>query len=227
MTDWILSVIVSAGTAAVAWRARALTPSGAAIATVVGTLILRFGGRPMALIIAAAVLTSSALTRWQAARKSHPEHRWGRSGAQVIANGAIATGLAVWYGIAPTPWISIAFAGAVAGLTADTWATEVGVLSTKPPRLITSGRPVESGRSGGITVLGTTAGIAGAVLISVIASLGLQTPLFPVLLGGGGAMLVDSLLGATVEGRYRGIDNNIINGLMTAVGAGLAVVLAS
>jgi uncharacterized protein (TIGR00297 family) len=120
-----------------------------------------------------------------------------------------------------------AFGGAVAALAADTWATEVGLVSSHLPRLITNGRLVERGRSGGVTVLGTAAGIAGAVLIGAIATWTLHTPFVPVWVGGTLAMLVDSLLGATGEGRYRGIGNNAINFIMTATGAGIAIVLAS
>ncbi len=227
ITRLLIAFICSLTVAAVAWRGRALTFDGAAVATLLGTLILDFGGWPMAVVMVAAFSTSSALTRWQAARKSHPEHRRGRSAAQVIANGAVATALAVGNGFTPTPWIITAFAGSVAALAADTWATEVGLVSSQPSRLITSGRPVERGRSGGVTVLGTVAGIAGAALIGAIATQTLHTPFVPVWVGGAIAMLVDSLLGATVEGRYRGVGNDAINFIVTTAGAGIAMVLAS
>src|SRR5438093_5230732 len=46
-------------------------------------------------------------------------------------------------------------AGALAAAAADTWATEIGAFSPFAPRLITSGRQVPRGTSGGITVLGS------------------------------------------------------------------------
>ena len=61
-----------------------------------------------------------------------------------------------------------AFAGVMATVTADTWATELGVLSPRPPRLITTGRTVEPGTSGGITAYGMLASSAGALAIGVV-----------------------------------------------------------
>src|SRR5262249_15057089 len=61
-----------------------------------------------------------------------------------------------------------AFVGAMATANADTWATEVGTLSTEEPRLITTGEPVAPGTSGGVTLLGTGAALAGAVSVGVV-----------------------------------------------------------
>ena len=102
------------------------------------------------------------------------------------------------------------FVGAMAAVTADTWATEIGVLSASPPRLITTLRPVAAGTSGGITPLGTLAALAGGVFIGVsawlLAALGGQ-PGGVLLLAVGSVVgvvsaLFDSLLGATVQRVY-------------------------
>lgn len=222
-----LGVALSIGVATVAWHLHALTCDGAVAAAIVGTLVLGVGGWPMAALLVLFFGTSSALTRWHAARKPHFEHRHGRSAIQVCANGIIATGLAVWSGFASLPWIGTAFAAAIAASTADTWATELGLLSARPPRLITTGRPVQPGRSGGVTWIGTLGGIAGAAVIGLAATLGLRTPFVPVWAAGSLAMLVDSLLGATVEDHYRGIDNNTVNLIMTVASALFAIVLVS
>jgi uncharacterized membrane protein len=95
----------------------------------------------------------------------------------------------------------------MAAVTADTWATEVGVLSVKRPVLITNGRQVEMGTSGGVTLAGYLASLAGALMVGVAASV--YSPaiaLWEVLLiagiGGLGGATFDSLLGATVQGIY-------------------------
>jgi uncharacterized membrane protein len=59
--------------------------------------------------------------------------------------------------------------GAMATVNADTWATELGVLSKWSPRLITTWRQVERGTSGGVSALGTLASVAGAAAIGLAA----------------------------------------------------------
>jgi len=105
----------------------------------------------------------------------------------------------------------------MATVNADTWATELGVLNPRPPRLITNGRPVAVGSSGGVSPLGTAAATAGALLIALLAWLFLaigalfqaqplplaDLRLLPLAtLGGLLGSLFDSLLGATVQGIY-------------------------
>jgi uncharacterized protein (TIGR00297 family) len=154
-----------------------------------------------------------------------------RTAAQVFANGGVAA-LAALLGSWP------AFAGAIAAAASDTWATEIGAHSRTPPRLITNGTAVSPGANGGITILGTAGGVLGAVLIA-----GLTYALSPrgtppglthpghlavvVAVAGVTGMLVDSLLGATVQGpEDRWLDNNGVNLAMTLAGAGIAAWLA-
>lgn len=218
----VLSLAVAAGARA----AGALTRGGAGAAVVVGTVVFGFGGWPAAALLLTFFGTSSLLTRWHAERKSHPEHRRGRDAGQVLANGLAASILAVWAGIAPAAGVWTAFAAALAASTADTWATEVGMLTPSPPRLITTWRPVARGTSGGVTAQGTLAGILGAAVIAALGALLLGTPPWVVWLAGGVAMLVDSVLGATVEQRAAWVTNDVVNFTMTAVGATLAALLA-
>lgn len=221
-----LSLVVALGARAL----RLLTSGGAVAAVGVGTLVFGFGGWQRAGLLVLFFATSSLLTRWQAVRKPHPEHRAGRNGAQVLANGAIATALAVWGALWPAPWTAAAFAGAIAASTADTWATEIGLLSNSPPRLITARllrtrATVAPGTSGGVTGLGTLAACAGAVLIAGFGTAWLGTRFAPVWLAGFIGMALDSILGATVEGRVRWMTNDAVNLLATATGAILATIL--
>jgi uncharacterized protein (TIGR00297 family) len=128
--------------------------------------------------------------------------------AQVAANGGMATLLALSYGIAPSPVIRDAlqagYAGVLATATADTWATEVGVLSHQQPHLITTGAPVATGTSGGVTLLGMGAAAAGAFSLGLVFWLlqrcrNLYAPMpLVALVSGLLGSLFDSLLGATM-----------------------------
>jgi len=198
-----------------------LTAAGAAAALAVGgATVLGLGWRGLLLLLAFLV-SGSLLTRGGGRRTA----------AQVFANGGVAA-LAALLGSWP------AFAGAIAAAASDTWATEIGAHSRTPPRLITNGTAVSPGANGGITILGTAGGVLGAVLIA-----GLTYALSPrgtppglthpghlavvVAVAGVTGMLVDSLLGATVQGpEDRWLDNNGVNLAMTLAGAGIAAWLA-
>jgi len=142
-----------------------------------------------------------------------------RNHRQVLANGGVAA-LAALAG----SWI--AFAGALAAATADTWASEIGRHSRTPPRLITNGTPVPTGTDGGMTLLGTAAGIAGAGLIAALSYVLGQRDAPAIAVAGVVGMLVDSLLGATVQGKVRWMDNDAVNLAATLTGAAFAGLLA-
>jgi uncharacterized protein (TIGR00297 family) len=127
-----------------------------------------------------------------------------RDPGQVLANGVIPTALAVLLGISgDLSWL-VALTGALAASNADTWSTELGMLARRPPRLITTGKTVEPGVSGGITPEGTLAAAAGAGLIGFTAGtmMGEWITSFSALIGGFVGALFDSLLGATAQAMY-------------------------
>ena len=219
--------------AAVGYRQRALTRRGAWAVAGYGTIFYGAGGWPWAALVGAFFLTSSALTQlesfgtWRGPR-SHDTA--GRDWTQVVANGGVAAVTALAHGLTgSTLWLA-AGAGAVAVATADTWATEIGRFSRAEPRLITTWRRTAHGASGGVTGVGIVAACAGALLIAMIgaAFAGPPTARFAavVAVSGISGSLVDSVLGATVEQRWRWIDNNTVNFAATAWGAIVAASLA-
>lgn len=216
---------LSLAVATAAGLLRTLTVDGAAAAVAVGMVTYGLGGWPWAALLITFFVTSSILTRWKSAVKPQPEHRRGRSAAQVLGAGGVAACAAIAYALASAPWTAAAFVGAIAASTADTWATEIGLLSRRPPRLITTGKRVRPGESGGVTWLGTVAGMAGAACIAILGTVWLQTPWLDVWLAGTLAMLLDSVFGATVERRRRWMTNEAVNILATATGAMVAALL--
>jgi len=180
----LLSLALAALVAGGGYRARALSGSGAAAAMGVGALVFGLGGAVWGLLLVFFFVSSSALSLWRAEDKREAEGRSSkdsrRDWGQVLANGGLgavlallqAAGRAGWL-----PWLAEvdllpAFAGLMAAVTADTWATELGLLSPTPPRLITTGEEVAPGTSGGVTALGLTAAAAGGLVIGLVAVLG-------------------------------------------------------
>jgi uncharacterized membrane protein len=188
-----------------------LTRDGLAAALLVGGAVAWGLGWRGVMLLLAFFVSGSLLTRLAAGEGGQ------RNARQVLANGGAAA-LAAVVGSWPTA------AGALAAATADTWATEIGAFSPRPPRLITTGTPVARGTSGGITLLGTVGGVGGAVLIGVLALVlaprGLEPRAFEprgmapgsfhpdallvlvVGLAGVLGMLVDSVLGAALQRQF-------------------------
>ncbi|MBM3152178.1 MAG: DUF92 domain-containing protein [Chloroflexi bacterium] len=202
--------------AILATRAGSLSRSGGLAAALIGTMVFGLGGWQWAILLLAFFITSSLLTRAFKKRKSTLEEKFAKGGkrdaGQVLANGGVAAICAALGGAFPAAsWTWWLFAAALAAVNADTWATELGVLNRTEPRLITNGRPVERGTSGGISWAGTLAALAGSGLIAVLAVMAAPEPFDALpswqafgLLAISGLLgsLFDSLLGATIQAIY-------------------------
>lgn len=213
-----------------ACRMRALTRSGAWAAAVCGTVFYAGGGWAWVVLIGVFFVTSSILTRLEPGPGRYPRSldRSGRRWDQVASNGGVAMAAVVVHALTMSPFAFAAAAGAIAAATADTWGTEIGRWSPTAPRLITTWAPVSHGSSGGVTSVGTLGAAAGALFIGLCAALfgGRPHPGFfvaVVTVAGFSGAIVDSLLGATVEGRWRWMGNNLTNLVATAWGAAVAL----
>ena len=171
----MMGALVALLVALAALRSKALTRSGAIAAFVVGTLTFAAGSIGTALLLLAFFISSTLLSRAGKKRKKRLVDI-GKGGArdawQVLANGGVATACIVaWivfdHGRGASAWF-VAFAGAYAAATADTWGTEIGTLAEEQPHSILTGKPLATGLSGGVSSPGTAAEIAGAVLIALL-----------------------------------------------------------
>jgi uncharacterized protein (TIGR00297 family) len=254
--------LVAAGlVAAAARRAGSLSPSGAVAATLVGTAAVAAGWSWGALLVIYFV-SSSLLSRMGEATKARRTAavvaKGGeRDDTQVLANGGVFAASLLLAQLLPAragEIIAVAGLGALAAATADTWATEIGVAADGAPRSLLTLRPVPPGTSGGVSVAGTVAMIAGAAFIALLArQLGLTQQVLAVAAGGTAGAIADSLLGATVQerrwcatcersterqvhdcgqptahaGGLAWLDNDAVNLAATFVGALVAALLAS
>lgn len=225
MTRILLGLILSGAVAYLGYVKGALSLSGMVGALLVGTLTFGLGGWDWGIVLIAFFVSSSLLSRYRAREKTDLAEKFAKGSrrdlGQTFANGGLGALLAIGSVLRPHPFWLAAYVGVMATVNADTWATEVGVLSRTRPRLITNGKDVEAGTSGGVTWLGTSFSLAGGAfigllsgLLQLIPALGQNVPigssrigwaLFLLLcgiLGGLAGSLFDSFLGATVQAIY-------------------------
>ncbi len=207
------------------WKLKALTPGGALGATLIGGLVFGYGGLTWAALLIAFFLSSSLLSRVGRTRKAQAiasEKEGPRDLTQTLANGGVALLMALAVGIwgHESPWypyFTLAYFGSLAAVTADTWATELGMLSRRPPRLITTRQIIQPGVSGGVTRAGLIASLGGGAFIGITTFTTIQAAsllttgqwflsdwflLIILPIAGFLASLFDSFLGATVQRLY-------------------------
>jgi uncharacterized protein (TIGR00297 family) len=202
--------------AGIAFQKRSLSVSGGLAAIVLGTLMYALGDVKWYGLLLAFFISSSVLSHCKKEEKREVEQLFAKTGTrdwlQVAANGGIglvAVLGAFWSG-AEEVWYAF-YIGTIAAVTSDTWATEIGVLAKGKPRHIFTWREVESGTSGGVSMLGLGASLAGGLFIGGMAYLftgllGTKASLVYWLLGGIGGMagsLVDSAIGAIWQQMYQ------------------------
>lgn len=219
-----IAVAASVLALAAAWRFGWLSGTGIVAAAVIGGAVWIGAGAAYLLLLLLFFATSSALSRSLDTPPPAASGRPGRTAVQVVANGGVAT-VAALTGLAGIlPGFQFAVVGALAAAMSDTWATELGTAAAWPTRLISSGRQVSPGSSGGVSWPGTAAACIASLLLGLVAAGLTHDPsvgLWPAVTVPAGlfGMSIDSLLGATLENRVVWMDNQAVNLFGTAAGA--------
>ncbi len=214
----LLSLVVRSG--------GVLDTNGAFFAGVMGFLVWSTQGFQWVVVMITFVLTSTLATKYRYARKRKlwvAEEKGGtRQSRNVMANGLAPVLIAVMGHVYQVPDLHLIFLGSVAAAMGDTLASELGVLSTSEPYLVTTLQRVERGTDGGVSLLGEAACLLGGFIIGAVGVLmGFPEPgkvMGVALLGAFAGCNLDSLLGATLEQRGL-VTNEIVNFLATLTGA--------
>ncbi len=225
LVEYLIGIIFILFLAIFAFKKNALTEGGTLTAIIIGLLVFLFpfspiSGRIWFALLAIFFLSSFFITKFKQNSKKEVNKEFAKGATrdlmQVFANGAGAALLAVIYHFYPTGAIFVAFATVLATVNADTWATEIGILSKRNPFLITTFKKVEKGVSGAVSLFGLLAAFIGSLAIAISAFVlvyfdnfyfssnvflpgGFMAFVLIVVIFGIVGSLVDSLLGATVQ----------------------------
>lgn len=122
--------------------------------------------------------------------------------------------------------LALGFVASFSTKLSDTTATEIGKAYGQRTFLITTLRPVERGTEGAVSLEGTLAGIVGSIALAAVAWIvGLISPIGVGICAIAAfiATSVESLIGATVEGKLSWLTHDFVNIINTTVGALTAI----
>ena len=179
----------------------------------IGWMIFIFGGWRWFILILTFHIVAGLSTKYKYEVKRKKgvaeEKRGARAWSNVLANGSMASLLAILNVYNLNEIAFAGYLGAVSTAIADTLATEIGLLSPQEPRSIINFKKVLSGTSGGVSLLGEIATITSAALIGAIAYLtqeqnwSLLTILSISVISGLVGSTFDSVIGATLQAQYK------------------------
>jgi len=203
-----------------AYKKESLTLDGSIGATFLGTLMYATSGLFGSIMMVVFFLSSSILSHFKKSKKEKAARQFDKTGRrdimQVFANGGVGLIHSILYYITKKPAYLVFLGISFAAANADTWATELGLLNRRNPISLRTFKPVEKGTSGAISLFGTLSALVGSMLIGIFATFGFSflninlseiglefTQAFQmVTFGGFLGSIIDSVLGATVQGVY-------------------------
>ena len=229
LSDLVEAAIVTGGFAALAYVLGMVSRDGALGGFVVGAAIYACLGLQGFAILALFVVCGSALTRLGYRSKQGrgiAQSRGGRRGARnALANCGVAVACAFLATLTSSEVFAASFVASLGAAFADTAESEVGQVAQRAPRVITTLRKAMPGTDGAVSMPGTLAGIAAAVLTAFLGlAVGLLAEPGAALVVASAAFLgtvADSLVGALAPR----IGNESTNLLCTFVAATLAFFL--
>jgi uncharacterized protein (TIGR00297 family) len=213
----VIGILSAALVAILSYRFRFLNAGGSMLLFLMGSIIFSFGGWAYTFPILVFFILSSILSKFGKAKKNQLEASYQKSGVrdfyQTLANGGVATAIVLIAYFTRNESIYYIYIASLATATADTWGTELGIFSKSKPILITSLKPVPPGTSGAISPLGSISAIFGSFFIVLTGYIFYNITSYLIIiisLIGFSGSLMDSILGATIQGKFKCSTCNII-----------------
>jgi len=213
-----IGFIISFFIAYTAYRKKSLTLDGSIGATFMGTIMYATSGIFGSIMMVAFFISASLLSHFKKNEKKIVAKQFDKTGRrdvlQVFANGGVGLIHSILYYLTNNPSYLVFLGISFAAANADTWATELGILNKKNPLSLRTFKRVAKGTSGAVSLFGTLSAFIGSMLIGIFATLGFSflnigelsfeyiKAFQLVTLGGFIGSLIDSILGATVQGVY-------------------------
>jgi len=224
------AAVVAAGFAILARGLRAVTDGGALAGAAIAFVLIAAGGLWAFLPLLAVFLLTLMATRWRAERKRSlgiAERSGGRKAGQVLANLSAAGLCALAAVIFPrySASLLVAAMAVLAEAAADTVASEAGQAVASQPRMVLGFQRVPAGTNGAVSLEGTFAGCIAACAVAWTATFcGVVAWRWAPIISAAGVagMLLDSVLGATLENRGK-MGNDAVNFVSTVFAADLAL----
>ena len=234
-SQWLVAFLLNFTLILGAQRLPLLTPKGWMHAGILGTILWGCLGWRGWLAVVIYLLLGSLVTKLGYAYKNSlgiSEARGGRRGPENVW-GSAATGafiaILIALGLGDGDYLVLAFSSSFAAKLADTFGSEIGKRWGQKTYLITSFRSVPQGTEGAISFEGTIASVLGSFVMGLVmyflAFVSSINGLTIVVFSGLIATLLESVLGATLQGRINWLSNEVINFLQTTFAALFAVLL--
>jgi len=256
--QYLIFITIVILTSTIILKLKILDFKGTVISIFMGNLIYLVTGIEGFILVIEFFIIGFICTRFkfkQKRKKGIAQEKGGiRSWENVIANGFAFSLFGTLYFFTNIESFLAAFIASIAIATGDTLATEIGLLSSNKPRLITNFKEVETGKSGGITLLGSIASIIGIIIITIsswIIGFSFNNySIMAIMIGSFLGIIIDSVIGATIQAQYYCdeckkftelqihhekknrlisgfgfVDNNIVNLLATTIGSGLSILI--
>ncbi len=208
----IIGFAISELVAVAAYFRKSLDSSGVIAATIVGTTIYAFAGLIAWSTLILFFISSSIITQFKKYNKiklSAEYIKSARNYKQVLASGLIPAILSLIFFITKSEVILLTAISSIAVSCADTWASEIGVLNKGQTVSIATLKPIKKGESGGVSILGSIAALAGAFMIALVYTASRYTDtgksvqiLFMITFIGFVGSFIDSILGAKLQLKY-------------------------